>query len=819
MTAAPNSAYDVCTKLVSEEQAKEYDLSHVTHLINGSEFVNLHTVERFCKLFSIPTSAFAPGYGLSECVCVATVASQDFQSVCVDDAAYREGRFCPVEQGGKPIVGVGRYAGDTQIVAVRPDLTPCDPDEIGEICISGSTVCQGYWQNPQESERFQTRIPGYEGLFYRTGDMGQMYHGQLYLTGRIKEMIVISGKNIFPSDITLLLSDQGVDLAMDAVTVFSLQQDSGEKPVFCCECAPQQDFAALAAKINHLVSDHFGFSFYDMVFVPTGSLPRTDNRKVRTLAAKAQYEEGTLPILYRTKTNAQSQEKAPKSLQISLSPSSEEGEIVQAVHSLFQQLLPQKQFGEEESFLELGGDSLRMMELVCSLEQSLGVSLDLREIIAAPTVLGVAGYLKRVLRGEVQGRRLSLRDEAFLDPAIVPQGEYTCAPEACDQILLTGSSGFLGANLIRSLLEQRKGRPITVYCHLRAKDAADGMVRLEKNMRHFGCWKEEYRSHLVPVLGDLNLPRLGMDPQTYADLAKRIQVVYHNGAVLNFVFPYEQLKRTNVTGTQECLRFACAGQPKYFHYVSSYSVFDTPDHFDQKVLESDPLENPDGYFLGYSQSKWVAEKLVNIAQSRGLKAAIYRPGDITGALKNGIWNLGDLISRALVGCVQLGYAPKMNVQLPLTPVDFVSDAMVHISFQKECIGKAFHLLNKQMMPLEQMVALINKAGYPLQTISYEEWCQRLTACSVQENVLRILSNLFTDQRTQGERLADRYGSHQAQLDTTNADALLSGSGISCPPVNEKMLRSYLTYFQSCGYLPKPLGLFYRLFGVKSVQHA
>ncbi len=817
-TAAPNSAYDVCAKLVSPEQAKAYDLSHVTHLINGSEFVNLNTVRRFCERFSIQPNAFTPGYGLSECVCVATVASQDFRSVSVDPDAYRQGKFCPTTQGGKPIVGVGRTAGDTRIVAIRPDGTPCADDEIGEICISGSSVCQGYWQNPQESQRFHTAIPGYNGFFYRTGDMGQMYQGQLYLTGRIKEMIVVSGKNIFPSDITLLLSEQGVDLGMDGVAVFSLQQDSGEKPVFCGECSQGQDLEALAAQINRLVAQHFGFSFYEILFVPTGSLPRTDNRKVRTLATKAQYEDGTLPVLYRTGTGTAAG-RAPEAAPLTLSASSTQEELLTAVRELFRRVLPQHQFGDQDSFLELGGDSLRMMELVCALEQSLGVSLDLREIIASPTVAGVAEYLRRVLKGEAQGRNLSLREECFLDPAIVPQGAYACLPQDCDQVFLTGSSGFLGANLIRSLLEQRKGRPITVYCHVRAKTVQEGMERLEKNMRHFGCWQEAFRDHMVPVLGDLNLPRLGMDQETYDMLSKRVQVVYHNGAVLNFVFPYEQLKRTNVTGTQECLRFACAGSPKYFHYVSSYSVFDTPAYFDRAVLESDSLENPEGYFLGYSQSKWVAEKLVNIAQSRGLRAAIYRPGDITGALRNGIWNLGDLISRALVGCIQLGCAPQMDVQLPLTPVDFVSDALVHISFQEGCWGKAFHLLNRRIMPLDQIVALIQKAGYPLQVVPYDQWCQRLTACTVQENVLRVLANLFTDQRRAGERLAERYGVHQAQLDTSNAQAFLAGSGISCPPVGKEMLQAYLRYFQSCGYLPSPKGLFSRLFAAKGAKQA
>ena len=308
ITAAPNSAYDVCTRLIGEEDAKHYDLSHVTHLVNGSEFVNLRTVEKFCGLFHISRNAFAPGYGLSECVCIATLASGEFRSVEIDREGYAKGRFAPVPSGGKAIVGVGRVPSGMRIVAVRADGSPCGPDEIGEICLSGENVCGGYWKNPEETKRFETEIPGHPGRFYRTGDMGALYDGQLYLTGRIKEMIVVSGKNIYPSDITLLLHEQGLAPAVDAVGVFSVESEGGERPVLCAECGGETDFRSLAAEINRAVAGSFGFSFHDTVFVEAGSLPRTDNRKIKTHAIKEAYEAGRLKILYSTRRSGAEQE-------------------------------------------------------------------------------------------------------------------------------------------------------------------------------------------------------------------------------------------------------------------------------------------------------------------------------------------------------------------------------------------------------------------------------------------------------------------------------------------------------------------------------
>lgn len=819
ITAAPNSAYEVCTRLISPEEAKKYDLSHVTHLINGSEFVNAATVDKFCDLFGISLDCFAPGYGLSECVCVGTLASRDFRCQHIDLESYREGRFVPSPTGEKDIVSVGRPAGNMVLVAIRPDGSPCEPGEIGEICIQGSSVCAGYWQNPEETKRFQTIIPGYPGQFYRTGDMGVLYEGQLYLTGRIKEMIIISGKNIFPGDITLLLRQEGVPLPADAIAVFSLPSPEGEHPILCAESTPDADYAAIAAQVNHLTARNFGFSFWDVAFTPAGSLPRTDNRKIKTLATHTLYESGRLPLLYSSRssgnaTNPQQSAPAVSRQKIELPPNATPEQIQPIISAIFREVLPGVSFGPNDSFLTLGGDSLRMMELVCGLEQDLGINIDIRCIAADPTVSGISAYLSALLSGRERDFQPDLRAECVLPAEIAPHGEYAYQPQDCHTVFLTGSTGFLGAYLIRALIEQRKDHGIKIYCHARAATPEKALERIINNMKRYECWQEEYRKYITAVTGDLTKPHLGVTEENWQLLTREVDAVYHNGAVLNFVFPYRQMKPANVLGTAECLRLACEGHPKYFHYVSSYSVYDNPSHFDRTVMEDDPLESPDGYFLGYSETKWVAEKLVELARERGLRAAVYRPGDITGTLATGIWKLEDLISRSMVGCVQLGAAPDVEVNLHLTPVDYVADALIHISFRNECCGHAFNLLNHRLMPLRQMTALMKKAGYPLELLPYEEWCQRLTATTSEENVLRILSCLFTDQRTAGEDMIARFGVHQAHFSTANTDRLLEGSGIACQPVDAALLQSYLRYFIKSGYLPAPQPWWKRLFAHK-----
>ncbi len=806
VTAAPNSAYEICTKLFSPEEAKKYDLSSMTHFINGSEVVDSYTVDKFCERFSVSHDAFAPGYGLSECVCVAALSSRDYRSVSIQSEEYQKNRFVPAEDGEKTIVSLGRPAADMKILIVRPDGNPCGEGEIGEIYLKGSNVCAGYWKNPEASKAFEAVVNGFEGKFYRTGDMGAMYEGQLYITGRLKEMIIISGKNIFPSDLILLLREKGIPLPAGSMAVFSVRRDGGERPILCAECGSGEDFHRLAAQINKIILKDFEFSFADIVFVEKDSLPRTDNRKVKTLAAKEAYEQGKLKILFSTVKHGTAKPakhtEAPRK-KIYLPQKAKPEEIQPFIRSIFESLLPGMEFGDEDSFMEMGGDSLRMMELVCDLEEDLDISIDLREVVADPSVKGISLYISALLEGNVERIKTDLRKECVLDEKIVLENRYTCMPEDCKNIFVTGSTGFLGAYLIKALIRQREKKGVRIYCHGRGASPELVMDRIEKNMQRFHCWDERYREFIVPVPGDLNQAYLGMDENTYETLADCVDMVIHNGAILNFVLPYSKMKLTNVTGTARAIAFACHGKAKYFHYISSYSVYDNPSHFQKHVLEDDPLESPDGYFLGYSETKWVAEKLVGIARERGLRASVYRPGDITGTLNDGIWKLEDLISRSIVGCIQLGYFPEINVNLHLTPVDYVAEAIVCIAFKKESQNRAFNIINQKLMPMKDFYLLVKQLGYQAEHISFGEWCEKLEACTAEENVLRILSCLFTDKRLAGEGLVERFGVRQAEIDSKGAEALLKGSGIVCPPVNEALIKSYLSHFAACGYIPKP----------------
>ena len=805
ITVAPNSAYEVCTRLISPEEAKEYDLQHVALMINGSEFVDNRTIQKFCSLFDLSPDCFTPGYGLSECVCVATVSCRDYTMQNVDSEAYQRGRFVPVEGDGKEIVSVGYPRNGLIVATVRPDGTLCDPDEIGEIYIQGPNVCSGYFRNEEETQRFHARIQGMEGDFYRTGDMGIVYDGQLYLTGRIKEMIVIHGKNVFPSDIVLLLNRNGVKLPMDSMTIFARLQDGMETPIFVSEANDDDDFKALSQSVNRVVSEHFGFSFSDVVFVKKGSLPRTDNRKVKTLEAKRLYELGRLESIY---TSAGQGGEAAANDTVTLTADSDIDEIRAFVENAFRTALPTRDFGIDDSFIQLGGDSLSLVALTSELEERLHLDIDLRLVAANPTVRALSGLLHALLRGEQVSVHPNLYDECVLPDDVQPaEGEVDLS--AAKKVLLTGSTGFLGAYLIRALIEQRGDKGLELYCHARAADKAAAMERIVANLKKHNCYREEYLPFIKPVVGELSEPGLGIELEEYEELSWTVDTVIHNGAILNFILPYDSLKKVNVEGTQEAVRFAAKNKKKTLVYISSYSVYDNPSHFRRLVSEDDPLDSADGYFLGYSETKWVSEQIVKKAREKGLPTVVIRPGDITGTVADGIWKVEDLISRSLVGCIQMEAVPEISVRMHLTPVDYVANAIAAIAFRSESQGHAFNVINRNILPVRSLTNYMRSRGYRLRTLSYEDWCALLESKSPEENVLRVLSCLFTDKHFAGESLRERFADDQAEFDTSNTDAALKDTWIACPPMDKKMIDSYISYFSSLGYFAKP-GFFKRI---------
>lgn len=800
LTVGPGSAYDACTRIFTPEEAAKYDLSHMTHLMNGSEYVSPKTIEVFSKMFHVSPNAFAPGYGLAENVCLACVASQDYRVLNLDYEKYQNNSLVVTddEQNAKKIVGLGPAVKDLTMLVCNPKTKRAYKDlHIGEVFISGDSVADGYWDNPKESRKFHYKIAGYKGDFYRTGDLGFMKDGYLYLTGRMKEMFIVNGHNIYPNDLLLLIQQKIPALALSAIGFFAFNDGQKEHVAACIEARSDTDFPKRVSQINGIVSERFGFSFYDVVFVPLNSLPRTDNSKLQMLKTRKLYLEGKLNVLYSSRTSQTSGQPAGRSKHTEHSPEASD-EILLQVKSVFDNVLNIDNYSLHDSFLELGGDSLTGFELVTRMEQKFNIKLDLRELLADSSVSGIADYISRVLSGSrSSGHTVNLAAECRLDKNIHPEGKYTKSIAQCRNIFLTGATGFLGAHLIRAFMEQYPKDGLSITCLVRADGPDTAMERIVRNMEHFHCWDGAYKPYIHPVCGDLSLPHLGLDDETWDCLCQETDIIYHNGAILNFVYPYEFLKTTNVNGTIETLRLACRTKPKYYNYISSYSVYDTPDKTGKHVFENDPLTTSRGFSLAYSETKWVSEKLTGIAHTRGLRTVIFRPGDITGS-EEGIWEVDDMVSRVIVGSIQMHSIPRSSYCMHMTPVDFVADAVTCISRKPEACGQAFNIINPKPVSMKQLIADIRRCGYQVRYIPFPIWRRRLRSSSAEENYLAILECLFETGTDANPGLLRHFIGKDTTYDTSKTELMLNGSGIHCPPVDTHMIAAYLKYFRKLG---------------------
>jgi thioester reductase-like protein len=419
----------------------------------------------------------------------------------------------------------------------------------------------------------------------------------------------------------------------------------------------------------------------------------------------------------------------------------------------------------------------------------------------------------------------ALSAEAVLDPAIRPGTPPAESPTEAAHVFLTGATGFLGAFLLHGLLQQTEAN---VYCLVRCADVEDGRRRIDRNLAAYVPGGNHSQLRIIPVVGDLSQPLLGLSPEQFDILATKIHAIYHNGAAVNWLSSYSRLKPANVRGTQEILRLASRGRAKPVHVVSSLSVFPLLGNPQGKVVgEQDSLDHEGVLYGGYTQSKWVAEKLAAIARSRGLPVAVYRPGIITGHSQTGAWNTDDFMSRLIKTWIEVGSAPDLDGATDMTPVDYVSSAIVHLSLSAQALGKVFHLVNPKQIHLRELTAWIRSSGYAIEHVSYDHWRTELLsrAQRFKGQAAHSLVPLFSartrdeplrggDHQLQpdarktvdqiGSVMAAQYAARSVKFDDRQTRDALGGSAITCPLVDDDVFARYLSYFVRTGFLPAPV---------------
>jgi len=376
--------------------------------------------------------------------------------------------------------------------------------------------------------------------------------------------------------------------------------------------------------------------------------------------------------------------------------------------------------------------------------------------------------------------------EAILNPDISFDSPLKDDIDEPKSIFLTGATGFLGAYLLWELIDQTTAN---VYCLIRCHTLETGKQRLKENLQSYQLWQQHFDARIIPMLGDLAQPLLGLSEKEFCQLATKIDVIYHNGSENDPITPYSQMKAVNVLGTQEILKLAGLRKTKPVHFISTLAIFFSQvQRQDTAIRETDFLLFSSSLNTGYKQSKWVAEELIHLAQKRGLPVSIYRPTRIMGDSKTGIYRKSsNFFFRFIQICIKLEKFPTFDVDINIIPIDYASKAIVYLSRQKQLLGKTFHLVNPESISWQRLFELINACGYATEAVSDKNWLVMVENYLFEQGGEKAVSSWFPIIL----KSAKMIGQTKPRFDACQTIEGLAHSSIVCHPLDLSLISTYL----------------------------
>ncbi|MDQ8699141.1 non-ribosomal peptide synthetase [Hyphomicrobium sp. LHD-15] len=398
-SGAPDTGFLACVKALSRKSGWTGDLSSWSLATSGGEPVRAETVESFSRAFAphgFRPRSLAPAYGMAEAVLALTIKPGDeLPLVVVLDAAALDHNqvqdaTAETSRSRRSLVGCGQLLDGVEVRVVDPEQAEeCAPGTVGEIWVSGASIGRGYWGKPALSEEtFGARLAsqGRTGPRYlRTGDLGFVRDGQLFISGRLKDIIVVHGRNLYPHDIELTAQNAHPSIRASGVIAFGIERPEGEAVVVLAERAGHRDpdgARDLVDRIRREVSAEHGVEVHDVVLLKRGTLPHTSSGKPQRSAAKRAYLGGE----YSDGSSL------PKGVgELARGPNDA---LERIVADAWISVLNLDRADVDADFFLMGGNSLIATQLVSRLNAACGADLPVRAVFEAPTISGLAQKLR-----------------------------------------------------------------------------------------------------------------------------------------------------------------------------------------------------------------------------------------------------------------------------------------------------------------------------------------------------------------------------------------------------------------------------------------
>jgi amino acid adenylation domain-containing protein/thioester reductase-like protein len=719
-----------------------------------------------------------------------------------EDTTYSTAALIP--QGATSVPTIGRPLPHSRVHLLDAQMRPVPEGLEGEIYIGGAGLARGYLNRPELTADCFIRDPFSKDptdRLYRTGDLAlYLPDGNLKFLGRIDHQVKIRGFRIELGEIenTLLLLSE-----LRQVIIVARTDDGASNPRIIAYVVPEvnQGESITPKFLRNFLAKKLPLHMVPAAFVILPELPLTPNGKI---------DRRALPVPQWNSTEEGSSEPPCTPLECQL-------------QAIWIKVLKVEDIGLHDTFCSLGGHSLMAIHLLYEVQTILGLDVPMSLFLESPTLAGMAAVIQMLQQnvqiaidlatqqrkaqmpgsatefevGPVLSTPTTLATEAELaeqlDASIFPPFESS---GPIPHIFLTGATGFLGTYLLGQLLQKTQG---DIYCLVRATSLSEGLVRLRHSLNRYQLWQDNYEGRIIPVLGSLTLPKLGISQALFDRLAQKLDVIYHCGAWVNILYPYAVLKAANVLGTQEVLRLASQSRVKSVHYISTTDVFaGASDLSLQTVHEGNAVASAQLLYSGYAKSKCIAESLLWTAQKREIPVTIYRPSNIMGDGKTSTCPPASFVVQMIKGCLKIEAAPQLPAILNLVPVDYVSRAIIHLSLQPESLGQSFNLVNPQGLAWMDLLGWMQQAGYRIEPVSYEAWGRQTIAANSQtpEDVLFFLSTLFTNQPF----IQKSLGSFHFEI--PHLERQLRTAGIVCPTIDSDWLSAYFQSFYEEGLIAK-----------------
>ncbi|HVV68847.1 MAG TPA: amino acid adenylation domain-containing protein [Gammaproteobacteria bacterium] len=395
ISGAPNFAYDYCTRKITDEQCSNLNLGDWQLAFNGAEPIHPQVLQCFSerfKTFGFNPKAFYPCYGLAEATLFVA-------------GAKRSQGYETTQHTGKQLINCGRCVQNVAIV--NPDTQIlCNDTEIGEIWVEGDSIAKGYWGNAQATrETFTAHLHNDLSTAYlRTGDLGFIKDQNLYVTGRIKDLIIIHGVNYYPQDIEYTVENCHAQIRYGCCAVFPITVGTVEHLVVVCEVdrlKDEADYVSVCQSIHRAVIDHHQLAVYSIVLISPKSLPKTTSGKKRRRETKTLFQEHKLKVLYEW------MQKTNSAVSAIDEPIQDKTPIEMQLVQIYMQVFEQQSIHLTNHFFDLGGDSLSVMQLIARIRETWGIELDMQCFFKDPSVAEVAKMIENALTAPISQLRRS----------------------------------------------------------------------------------------------------------------------------------------------------------------------------------------------------------------------------------------------------------------------------------------------------------------------------------------------------------------------------------------------------------------------------